>query len=112
MKREAKPTTTETRPEKVLLQMAIKDGDWAGIAIRFETEERHRFSGLWGLVTWLFRLRKDARRPSVPTDENVPVWLPASGPELESRAATNRIDSTPSSHVRIRQGRRSERRVR
>jgi hypothetical protein len=50
--------TSQTKPEKVLLHMARKDGDWAGVAIRFQGGEEHTFRSLKGLVSWLAHLGK------------------------------------------------------
>jgi hypothetical protein len=59
MKRSSVNTeTSQTKPEKVLLHMARKDGDWAGVAIRFQGGEQHTFRNLKSLVSWLARLRK------------------------------------------------------
>ena len=49
--------STRTKPEKVLLHMARKDGDWAGLAIRFDGEDPHKFQSLKDLFTWLSGLR-------------------------------------------------------
>jgi len=44
---------TQSKPTKVLLHMAEKDDEWAGVAIRLDTEERHRFRNLNELRKWL-----------------------------------------------------------
>jgi len=44
---------TRSKPTKILLHMAKKDEEWAGVAIRFDTQERHRFRNLDELRRWL-----------------------------------------------------------
>jgi hypothetical protein len=48
-----KEDVTKSKPTKVLLHMAEKDEEWAGVAIRLDTEERHRFRNLNELRKWL-----------------------------------------------------------
>jgi len=43
----------KTKPQKVLLHMARKDGEWAGVATNFKTEKILRFQSLRELVNWL-----------------------------------------------------------
>lgn len=43
----------ESRPQKVLLHMAKFDGEWAGKATNFTTEENFKFKNLQELFDWL-----------------------------------------------------------
>lgn len=50
--------TTASKPEKMLLHMALKDGDWAGKATSFERRVHFKFSNLQELIQWIQRLPK------------------------------------------------------
>jgi hypothetical protein len=47
------PKTRDTRPERILLHLARRDGDWSGRAVRFGSGEEYRFTGLSDLMAWI-----------------------------------------------------------
>jgi len=53
MKNEKMQEKAESKPQKVLLHMARKNGEWAGMATNFKTEKNYKFRSLKELFNWL-----------------------------------------------------------
>ena len=50
-----KSLSTQATPQKILLHVARKDGDWTGKATSFSTNEEYVFHNLKELFRWLNR---------------------------------------------------------
>jgi len=53
MNKKKRPASADSKPQKVLLHMARKGGEWAGKATHFEREEQYTFTNLEDLLAWL-----------------------------------------------------------
>jgi len=49
--------SVQSRPQKILLHIARKDGNWVGKATSFSTKEEYTFQSLTDLFRWLDRLQ-------------------------------------------------------
>jgi hypothetical protein len=59
---------SDTRPERILLHLARREGAWMGRAVRFSRDEEYQFASLDELVAWIEGVRKPWKRPGSQAD--------------------------------------------